>query len=34
MASQVAIKGKVEFDKVWFAYIDEEYVLKNISFWY
>ena len=28
----VAIKGKVEFDKVWFAYIDEQYVLKNISF--
>lgn len=26
------IKGKVEFDKVWFAYIDEQYVLKNISF--
>ena len=28
----VSIKGKVEFDKVWFAYIDEQYVLKNISF--
>jgi ATP-binding cassette subfamily B protein len=27
-----AIKGEVAFDKVWFAYIDEEYVLKNISF--
>ena len=26
------IKGKVEFDKVWFAYIDEHYVLKDISF--
>ena len=26
------LKGKVEFDKVWFAYIDEQYVLKNISF--
>jgi ATP-binding cassette subfamily B protein len=26
------IKGKVEFDKVWFAYVDEQYVLKNISF--
>ena len=25
-------KGKVEFDKVWFAYIDEQYVLKDISF--
>ncbi len=28
----VSIQGKVEFDKVWFAYIDEQYVLKNISF--
>ena len=26
------IKGKVEFDKVWFAYLDEQYVLKDISF--
>jgi ATP-binding cassette, subfamily B, multidrug efflux pump len=26
------MKGKVEFDKVWFAYIDEQYVLKDISF--
>ncbi|MEP7254852.1 MAG: ABC transporter ATP-binding protein [Ferruginibacter sp.] len=26
------LKGKIEFDKVWFAYIDEQYVLKNISF--
>ena len=26
------IKGKVEFDKVWFAYIDKQYVLKDISF--
>ena len=26
------IKGKVTFDKVWFAYIDEQYVLKDISF--
>ncbi|MGB4843728.1 MAG: ABC transporter ATP-binding protein, partial [Ferruginibacter sp.] len=26
------LKGKVEFDKVWFAYIDEQYVLKDISF--
>jgi ATP-binding cassette subfamily B protein len=24
--------GEVEFDKVWFAYNDEQYVLKNISF--
>lgn len=26
------LKGKVEFDKVWFAYIDEQYILKDISF--
>ena len=26
------LKGKVEFDKVWFAYIEEQYVLKDISF--
>lgn len=26
------INGKVEFDKVWFAYTDEHYVLKNIEF--
>lgn len=26
------LKGDVVFDKVWFAYNDEEYVLKNISF--
>ncbi len=26
------IKGKLEFEKVWFAYIDEQYVLKDISF--
>jgi ATP-binding cassette subfamily B protein len=26
------IKGGIEFDKVWFAYIDEQYVLKNIEF--
>jgi ATP-binding cassette, subfamily B, multidrug efflux pump len=26
------LKGKVEFDKVWFAYINEQYVLKDISF--
>jgi ATP-binding cassette, subfamily B, multidrug efflux pump len=24
--------GKIEFDKVWFAYTDHQYVLKNISF--
>jgi ATP-binding cassette subfamily B multidrug efflux pump len=29
---QMKLCGKVEFEKVWFAYIDEEYVLKNISF--
>ncbi|MEM8895794.1 MAG: ABC transporter ATP-binding protein, partial [Bacteroidota bacterium] len=26
------IKGEVKFEKVWFAYVDEEYVLKDISF--
>ena len=26
------LTGKVEFDKVWFAYINEQYVLKDISF--
>lgn len=26
------VKGKVEFKKVWFAYNDEDYVLKDISF--
>ncbi|MGK7396519.1 MAG: ABC transporter ATP-binding protein [Candidatus Cyclobacteriaceae bacterium M3_2C_046] len=26
------IKGQVEFKKVWFAYIDQDYVLKDISF--
>lgn len=26
------IKGEVSFDKVWFAYTDENYVLKDISF--
>jgi ATP-binding cassette, subfamily B, multidrug efflux pump len=30
--NQINVSGKVEFDKVWFAYINEEYVLKNISF--
>ena len=29
---QMKLCGKVEFEKVWFAYIDEEYVLKNIAF--
>jgi ATP-binding cassette subfamily B protein len=27
-----AIKGRIEFDKVWFAYTDDRYVLKDISF--
>lgn len=26
------IRGKIEFDHVWFAYTDNRYVLKNISF--
>ena len=26
------LKGKIEFEKVWFAYNPEQYVLKNISF--
>ncbi len=26
------MKGKVEFDKVWFAYNEEQYVLKDVSF--
>ena len=26
------ITGKIEFENVWFAYVDERYVLKNISF--
>ncbi len=26
------VKGDVEFNKVWFAYVNEEYVLKDISF--
>ncbi len=26
------LKGKVEFDKVWFAYTDENYVLKDVDF--
>jgi len=26
------VKGRIEFDKVYFAYTDERYVLKNISF--
>jgi ATP-binding cassette subfamily B multidrug efflux pump len=27
-----AVKGKIQFDQVWFAYNEEEYVLKDISF--
>jgi ATP-binding cassette, subfamily B, multidrug efflux pump len=27
-----AIKGKIDFEKVWFAYTDERYVLKDVSF--
>ncbi len=30
--SPVQMKGKIEFDKVWFAYDEEHYVLKDISF--
>ncbi|MBQ6173672.1 MAG: ABC transporter ATP-binding protein [Clostridia bacterium] len=26
------VKGRIEFDHVWFAYVDEEWVLKNVSF--
>ncbi len=29
---QKDIKGSIEFDKVWFAYNDKDYVLKDISF--
>lgn len=31
-AKKANLKGEVEFKNVWFAYIDENYVLKNISF--
>jgi ATP-binding cassette, subfamily B, multidrug efflux pump len=27
-----SIKGRIEFDNVWFAYTDDRYVLKNITF--
>lgn len=30
--NHVSINGDVTFDHVWFAYVGEEYVLKNISF--
>ncbi len=26
------LKGQISFEKVWFAYVDEHYVLRNISF--
>jgi ATP-binding cassette subfamily B protein len=26
------VKGKIEFENVWFAYNDEDYVLKEVSF--
>lgn len=29
---KTSLKGEVSFENVWFAYNDEEYVLKNISF--
>jgi ATP-binding cassette, subfamily B, multidrug efflux pump len=29
---QKVIEGRIEFDKVWFAYNDDNYILKNISF--
>lgn len=31
-ATTAHLKGKVAFEKVWFAYIDNQYVLKDISF--
>jgi len=31
-ATTAHLKGKVEFEKVWFAYTDNQYVLKDISF--
>jgi ATP-binding cassette subfamily B protein len=27
-----AMQGKVDFEKVWFSYVDDKYVLKNIDF--
>ena len=32
MIKDININGEVEFKNVWFAYNDDEYVLKNISF--
>jgi ATP-binding cassette subfamily B multidrug efflux pump len=31
-AENVKIKGEIEFKNVWFAYIDEDWVLKDVSF--
>jgi ATP-binding cassette subfamily B protein len=31
-AELTQVKGNITFDKVWFAYLDEDYVLKDISF--
>lgn len=31
-AQEMAIVGKIEFRHVWFAYIDEEWILKDVSF--
>ncbi len=30
--AQHKLKGKIQFDHVWFAYVDERYVLKDITF--
>jgi ATP-binding cassette, subfamily B, multidrug efflux pump len=30
--SPAAVKGKIEFEKVWFAYNNENYVLKDVNF--
>jgi len=29
---ETAFKGSIQFEDVWFAYVEEQYVLKNISF--
>lgn len=31
-AAEKGVKGKISFEKVWFAYNDEHYVLKDLSF--
>lgn len=28
----LTLKGKIEFEKVWFAYVEDRYVLKDVSF--